>query len=112
MKAVTKNPEDSGLDLEIDLFEDLTKKAKDRLLKKALLGEHNRQLPLHKRDKSLPDPDSEEQEEEMAKTADLQQKSGKPREIPVTKDDFSEDVAAKIARDAKAAKAPSPKKKA
>jgi len=111
MKAISKDPEDSGIDLEIDLFEDLTKKAKDRLLKKALLGERNRQLPIHKRDKSLPDTDSDEQEEEMAKTSDLQTSKGKPSGVPVTKEDFSEDVAAKIARDAKAAKTPSIKKK-
>jgi hypothetical protein len=47
----------------------------------------------------------------MAKTSDLQTSKGKPSGVPVTKEDFSEDVAAKIARDAKAAKTPSIKKK-
>lgn len=101
-----KRDEAQGIELDIDIFSDLTKAAKDRLLRKALMSEANRQKPLHQRDKSMDDPDTEEQDEEMEKTVELHQKRGKPAPIPVTDEDFSEDVAATISQGAKAAAKP------
>lgn len=83
----------AAVDLDIDIFRDLTGAAKDRLLRKALMKEANRRLPVHKRDKSEGDPDSDEQDREREKTVELHQNKGKPAPIPVTDEDFSEDVA-------------------
>jgi hypothetical protein len=99
-----KRDEAQGLELDIDIFSDLTKAAKDRLLRKALMSEANRQKPLHRRDKEMGDPDTEEADEEMEKTVELHQNRGKPAPIPVSDEDFSEDVAATITQGAKAEK--------
>lgn len=85
--------EKAAVDLDIDIFRDLTAAAKDRLLRKALMKEANRKLPLHKRDKEDGDPDSDEQDMEREKTVELHQSKGKPAPIPVTDEDFSDDVA-------------------
>ena len=94
----------AAFDLDIDVFRDLTGAAKDRLLRKALMKEANRTLPVHKRDKSDGDPDSDDQDEEREKTVELHQNKGKPAPIPVTDEDFSEDVAAELPKAKKSKK--------
>jgi hypothetical protein len=87
------NDYDASVDVEIDLFRDLTVAAKDRLLRKALMVDANRRKPLHRRDPEADDPASDEQDMERERTVDLHQNKGKPAPIPVTDEDFPEEVA-------------------
>lgn len=98
-----KDIEDSGI-LDIDPFRDLTTAAKDRLLRKALLKDANRRLPVHKRDKDEDDPATDEQDREREKAVEMHQNRGKPAPVPVTDEDFPDDVADDLPRQKKGKK--------
>ena len=91
-----KDTDDASVDLDIDIFRDLTAAAKDRILRKALMMDANRRKPVHRRDPDKEDTASDEQDMERERTVDLHQNKGKPAPIPVTDEDFPEDVADEI----------------
>jgi hypothetical protein len=84
----------------IDLA-DLKESAVRRMLREAISTEQNRSLPLHKRNKKpleveAEDEATEDADDENEKLVELASEHGAPKDIPVTKEDISEEAGDKL----------------
>lgn len=90
-------------------WSDIKPSARERLLRSALHKERNRSKPLHQRDKDDEDEDEYEDsgigehDKENDALVDLHDEKGKPKSIPVTEEDLSDDAVETLRKKSKVA---------
>lgn len=91
-------------------WSDIKPSARERLLRSALHKEMNRSKPLHQRDKEEDEEEEEyedsgigEHDEENDALVNLHNEKGKPKSIPVTEEDLSDDAIETLRKKSKVA---------